>query len=182
MGARNQTRGPAGNQAQPRSYGTGPMKQKQPPSSTHQLSQVLGRPADLRKGEAALDALQELARDLVAHDMALCAVVELLARAALVDAHHGHADGPRRLADAQAQVAVVGVDIAALLEGLDDLDDGLDERVVEVSGLELSEQLSGLLASCAGPCDATCFAGGGYVNVPASCFLSSAPWRCRPSY
>jgi len=158
------------------------MKQKQPPSSTHQLSQVLGRPADLRKGEAALDALQELARDLVAHDMALCAVVELLARAALVDAHHGHADGPRRLADAQAQVAVVGVDIAALLEGLDDLDDGLDERVVEVSGLELSEQLSGLLASCAGPCDATCFAGGGYVNVPASCFLSSAPWRCRPSY
>lgn len=73
--------------------------------------------------------------------MALFAVVQLLARASLVDAHHGHANGPRRLADAQAEVAVVGVNVAALLQGLDDLDNGLQERVVEVASFKFSKKL-----------------------------------------
>lgn len=109
--------------------------------SSHQLPQVLGRPPDLGKGETALDALEELARHLVTHDVALFAAVELLAGAALVDADHGDANGPGGLANAQAQIAVVGVDVAPLLQGLYDFDDGLDERVVEVAGFELAEEL-----------------------------------------
>lgn len=71
--------------------------------------------------------------------MALFSVVKLLPRASLVDAHHGDTNRPRGLADAQAKVVIVGVDIAPLLEGLDDLDDGFYERVVEVAGFELSK-------------------------------------------
>lgn len=73
--------------------------------------------------------------------MALFAVVQLLARAALVDTHHGDTNGPGCLADAEAEVAVVGVDVAALLEGLDDFDDGLEEGIVEVAGLEFAKEL-----------------------------------------
>jgi hypothetical protein len=50
-----------------------------------------------------------------------------------VDAHHGDANGPCGLADAEAEVAVVCVDIAALLEGLYDFDYGLEKGVVEVA-------------------------------------------------
>lgn len=112
-----------------------------PSRSPHQLPQVARRPAYLCKSEAPLDALQVLAGDFVAHDVALFAVVQLLPRASLVDAHHCDADGPGRLADAQAQVAVVRVDIATLLEGLDDLDDGLEDGVVNVVLFEFSEEL-----------------------------------------
>lgn len=46
--------------------------------------------------ETALDALQKLARDLVAHDVCLAfiAFVQFLARRALVDPYHGNANGP----------------------------------------------------------------------------------------
>lgn len=110
------------------------------------MPQVLRRPPHLRKGQAALDALQVLARGLVAHDMALFAVVQLLAGATLVDTDHGDADGPGGFTDAEAQVTVVCVDVAALLEGLDDFDDGLEEGVVEVAGFELAEELCDGLA------------------------------------
>jgi hypothetical protein len=109
--------------------------------SPHQLPQILRRPPHLRKGKTALDALQILPRHLVAHDVTLFAVVQFLARTSLVDTHHGDSDGPGGLADAEAEVAVVGVDVAALLEGLDDFDDGLEEGVVEVAGFELAEEL-----------------------------------------
>lgn len=56
--------------------------------------------------------------------------MQLLASTTLVDTHHGDTDGPSRLADAEAEVAVVGVDVAALLEGLDDFNDGLEEGLV----------------------------------------------------
>lgn len=71
--------------------------------------------------------------------MALFSVVELLPRASLVDAHHGNTNRPRGLADAQAEVVIVGVDIAPLLESLDYLNDGFDEGVVEIAGFEFSK-------------------------------------------
>lgn len=81
--------------------------------------------------------------------MALFAVVQLFSRTSLVDTHHGDTDGPGCLADAEPEIAVVGVDVAALLEGLDDFDDGLEEGVVEVAGFELAEELqSDWLANC----------------------------------
>lgn len=92
---------------------------------SHELPHICWRPPHLGKGEAALYTLEELARDLVAHDMALLAVVELLTSASFVDTHHGDSDGPRCLSDTKAQVAVVGVDVPPLLERFDDLDDRL---------------------------------------------------------
>lgn len=79
--------------------------------------------------------------------MALFSVVQLLTRTSLVDTHHGDTNGPGCLADAEAEVAVVGVDVAALLEGLDDFDDGLEEGVIEVAGFELAEELYNDLVS-----------------------------------
>lgn len=66
------------------------------PSLPHKLQQIVRRPSRLRKAQAALNALQELSRDLVAHDMrlALIALVEFFARGPFVDADHGDADGP----------------------------------------------------------------------------------------
>jgi len=58
-----------------------------------------------------------------------------------VDAHHGDSDGPCCLANTEAQIAVVGVDVSALLGCLDDLDDGLEDAFVEVAFLEFAEQL-----------------------------------------
>lgn len=57
--------------------------------------------------------------------MTLFAIMQLLSRTSLVNTNHGDTDGPGSLADAQAQVAVVGVDVAALLQCLDNLDNGL---------------------------------------------------------
>ena len=65
--------------------------------------------------------------------------MQLLARAALVDAHHGHTNGPRRLSDAQAQVAVVGVDVAPFLRGFDDLYDRTEDAVFQVAFFEFAE-------------------------------------------
>lgn len=56
----------------------------------------------MRKGQTALDALEILARHLVAHDVSLFAIVQLLAGTTLVDTHHGDTDGPGRLSDAEA--------------------------------------------------------------------------------
>lgn len=66
------------------------------PKSPHQLQLIIRRPSRLGETEAALDALQELAGDLIAHDVRLTfvALVQFLARRALVDAYHGDADGP----------------------------------------------------------------------------------------
>ncbi len=119
-----------------------------PPPSAHQLPDVLGRPPDLRERQAALDALEVLSGDLVAHDVAALAVVQLLARAALVDAHHGHADGPRRLADAQPEVPVVGVDVPPLLRRPHDLHHRVQDRVVQVALFELAEELFWPLVVC----------------------------------
>lgn len=75
--------------------------------------------------------------------MTLFAIVQLLARTSLVDTHHCDSNGPGCFSDAEAEIAIVGVDVAALLEGLDDFDDGLEEGVVEVAGFELAEELYG---------------------------------------
>lgn len=110
-------------------------------NSAHELPDVFWRPAHLRKGEAPLDALEVLSRDLVTHDMALFAVVKLLASATLVDTHHGDANGPGGLANRQPQVPVIGVDVAPLLRRLDNLDNGFEEIVGKVALFELAEQL-----------------------------------------
>ena len=112
---------------------------------SHELRNILRRPPHLRKRKTPLDALQKLARHLVAHDMAPLTRVQLLARASLVDTHHGHADGPRRLADAEPEVAVVGVDVAPFLRRLDDFDDGFEDGVFEFAFFELFEELWGLV-------------------------------------
>ena len=83
--------------------------------SSHQLPQVAGWPPHLRKSKTSLDALQVLARHLVSHHVAPLARMQLLSRASLVDTHHGHADGPRRLADAEPEVSVIGVYVPPLL-------------------------------------------------------------------
>lgn len=70
-------------------------------SLAHQLLQVCGRPSNLRKGQAAFDALKVLAGNLISHDMALLSVMQLLASATLVDAYHGNTNRPRCLADTQ---------------------------------------------------------------------------------
>lgn len=69
--------------------------------------------------------------------------MQLLTRASLVDTHHCDSNGPGCLSDTEAEIAVVGVDVAALLEGLDDFDDRLEEGVVEVAGFEFAEELYG---------------------------------------
>lgn len=61
----------------------------------HNLQLVLRRPAHLRKAQAAFDALQILARNLIAENMGLLiALVELFSRGSLVDTNHGHTNGP----------------------------------------------------------------------------------------
>lgn len=111
--------------------------------STHQLTQVLGRPPRLGKGQAALDALEELPGGLVGHDVGLFPVaglVEFLPGRALVDADHGDADGPGGLPDGQGEVPVVGLDVPPGLGRPDDLADGVEQGVVEVGPLEPAEQ------------------------------------------
>lgn len=71
--------------------------------------------------------------------MALVALVQLLASAPLVDAHHGDADGPCCFADTQAQIAIVGVDISTFLCCSDDFDDRLEDAFVEISLFELAK-------------------------------------------
>lgn len=93
------------------------------------------------KGETALDALQILARDLVAHNMSLLAVVQLLSSTSLVNTNHGHTNRPGRLSDTQTKVPIVGIYISSLLESLDDLNDGLQEVILEFSLLKLAKQL-----------------------------------------
>lgn len=67
----------------------------QPLKLPHHLQRILRDPPRLAKGQAPLDALQELSRDLVAHDMRGHALLmQLLARGTLVDTHHGDTDGP----------------------------------------------------------------------------------------
>lgn len=73
--------------------------------------------------------------------MALIALVQLLSRASLVDAHHGYADGPGGFANAQAQVAVIGVDVSAFLSRFDNLHDGLEDAVFQVAFFKLAEKL-----------------------------------------
>jgi hypothetical protein len=51
--------------------------------------------------------------------------MKLLPCATLVDANHGNSNRPGSLTDTESEVSVVGVNVAALLESLDDLDDGL---------------------------------------------------------
>lgn len=71
----------------------------------------------------------------------IVALVQLLARTPLVDTHHGDADGPCCLADTQAEIAIVGIDISTFLCCFDDLDDGFEDAFVEISFLELAKQL-----------------------------------------
>lgn len=78
--------------------------------------------------------------------MTLRPVMQLLSRTTLVNTHHGHADGPGGLSDAEAEVPVVCVDVATFLEGFDDLDDGREEGVVEVAGFEFAEELEILVS------------------------------------
>ncbi len=73
--------------------------------------------------------------------MPFVALVQLLARAPLVDTHHGDADGPCCLANTQTEIAIVGIDVAAFLCCFDDFDDGFEDALVEISLLELAEQL-----------------------------------------
>lgn len=116
--------------------------------STHQLTQILRRPPGLRKGQAALDTLEELSGGLVGHDVRLLPVaglVELLAGRPLVDADHGHADGPGGLPDREREVLVVGLDVAAGLRGPHDLADRVEQAVVEVGALEAPEEGSQVL-------------------------------------
>lgn len=75
------------------------------------------------KGKAALYTLQVLARDLITHDVTFLSVVKLLSRTSLVNTNHGYADGPCRLSDAESKIAVIRIDVSALLEGLDYLHD-----------------------------------------------------------
>lgn len=109
--------------------------------SAHQLSHILRRPPHLGKCQTALNTLKKLAGDLVAHHMAPLAVVQLLARASLVDTHHGHTDGPGRLADAQSQVSVIGIDISPLLGRFDNFNHGFQDAVVQIALFEFAEQL-----------------------------------------
>ena len=112
-----------------------------PSNSAHQLSKICRRPPDLGKGKTPLDALQKLARDLIAHDVAFGSAMQLFASASLVNANHGYANGPCGFADAEAEVVVIGIDVAPLLESLDDLYDGFDERVIQVAGFKFSKEL-----------------------------------------
>lgn len=110
--------------------------------SAHQLSQIRRRPPHLGKGKTALDALQNLARNLITHDVTLLAVVQLLASTSLVDTNHGHANGPGGLADTQTEIVVIGVDVASFLKGLHDLHHRYEEGVVHVVGFEFAKELS----------------------------------------
>lgn len=65
--------------------------------------------------------------------MSLGTIVQLLPRTSLVDTHHGDTNRPRCLADTETEVAVVCVNVSSLLQGLHDLDDGGEERVLEIS-------------------------------------------------
>ncbi len=64
------------------------------PSSTHELTLIPGRPPRLHEADAPLDALQELPRHLVAHDMRLT-LMQLLSRRPLVNANHSYSNRPR---------------------------------------------------------------------------------------
>ena len=123
----------------------------------------------MRKGETALDTLQILARDLVAHNMTLLAVVQLLSSASLVDTNHGHTNRPGCLSDTQTKVSVVGVHVSSLLESLDDFNDGLQDVVVEFSLLKLAKQLQKVSLKIQAPIR--------QADIPASYSHESVPWH-----
>lgn len=64
--------------------------------SSHKLKLIIRRPTSLRKTKTPFNALQELARDFIAHDvrLAFIALVQFFAGGTFVDADHGYADGP----------------------------------------------------------------------------------------
>ena len=86
-----------------------------------------------------LDALKIFARNFVTHNVTLLTIVQFLASTSLVNTNHSDTDGPSGLADTQTQVAVVGINVAALLHSLDNFDNGFEERVVKISFFELAE-------------------------------------------
>lgn len=111
------------------------------PFLAHQLPQICWWPSDLCKCKTPLDTLQDFARNFITHDVTFFSIMKLLACTSLVDTNHGDTNGPGSFADAQAEIIVVGVDIASFLEGFDNLHYRSYERVVEVASFKLSKQL-----------------------------------------
>lgn len=145
------------------------------PRSTHQLSQIRRWPPHLRKRKTSLDTLQNLAGDLITHDVTLFTIMQFLASTSLVNTNHGYANRPGGLADTQTEIVVVGVDVASFLEGLYNLHDGRDERVVYVVGFKSAEELCMNFSVSIHETGNAYNMRKGCVCVPASCFLWFAP-------
>lgn len=107
----------------------------------HKLSDIFWWPPNLCKAQASLDTLQKLPGNFIAHHVPLVAFMQLLSRAPLVDTNHSDADGPCCLADTQAEIAIVGINVSTFLCSFDDFDNGFEDAFVEISLLELAEQL-----------------------------------------
>lgn len=73
--------------------------------------------------------------------MSLLAIVQFLTSTALVDAHHGNTNRPRRLSNAQPQISIIGVHIPPLLRRLNNLHYRLEDTLVEVGLFEFPEEL-----------------------------------------
>jgi hypothetical protein len=108
-------------------------------ASTHQLSDIFRWPSNLCKAQTSLDALQELPRDLVSHDMTLVTLMQFLSSTTLVDTNHGNSNWPRCLSNTQTQISIVGVDISPLLSCFDDLDNRFQDPLVYIAFLKFSK-------------------------------------------
>ena len=65
--------------------------------------------------------------------------MQLLPGTPLVDTNHGNTNGPGGLANTQAEIAVVGVDVSAFLGSLDDLYYRLKNTFVETPFFKFAE-------------------------------------------
>ena len=90
-----------------------------------------------------------------------------------MDTNHGHTDRPGGFSDTEAKVAIIGVDIAALLKGLDDFHHRLEDGIVKIVLFKFSEELFSLLALSNVKYQTR--------DLQVSCSLAFAPWRYKLS-
>lgn len=73
--------------------------------------------------------------------MTLLSIMKLLPRTSFVNTNHSHTNGPSSFSNGEAKITVVGIDVAAFLKGINNLDYGFQKVVGHIIIFHLSEEL-----------------------------------------